>query len=197
MYTVSTNKKLGCRIAAAALCFSCVQLGLPFDSDAQRDARRADFLVLGIATIIVVLFDFVVVSTRHQHADGEIALGGETHTEGQVAVSAHVVTDERAEAQADDRAHHLVVDEQIAQIGIERHQSAVFVEINAETHTGKDVAVEIKAVGGRQADAVGHILVEMPGVALFKETLIAAGDADLRLLVLSEHACCHQQHNQG
>ena len=132
------------------------------------------FIVIGI-----IVADFVVVGTSHHHIDGEVALGGETHAKGEVTIGTQIVANKGTETQADDGAHDLGVVELITQVGVERHQGVVVVKINAKADTGKDVAVEIEAVGGRQTDAVGHVLVEMPGVALFKVSLIATGNADL------------------
>ena len=148
-----------------------------------------------LIVIGIIVADFVVVGTGHQDGDSKVALGGETHTKGKVAVGTHVVAYERAKTQANNGADHPSIVELVTQIGVERHQSAIPVEINAKTHTSEDVAVEIEAVSGRKTDAVGHVLVEMPGVALFEEALIAARNADLGLLFLSEHAHCHEQHD--
>ena len=126
---------------------------LPFNADAQRHPGGADFTVaMDIVPVFVVariiLGDFVVVSASHHHADGEVALGSETYAKGKVAVCTHIVADEGTEAHADNGTHNLGVVELITDIGVDGHQSAVFVEINADTHASVNATVEIEAMGG-------------------------------------------------
>ena len=107
----------------------------------------AGFLGMMIS-IIITLIDLVVIGTGHHSADGKVALGGKTHAEGKVAIGAQTVADIRAKTQADDGAHHPGVVELIAQIGVERHQGAVVVEVDTQADTGIDMSIEIEAVCG-------------------------------------------------
>ena len=75
----------------------------------------------------------------------------------------------------------------------DRLPTNVTASVNSNAYAGIHVVVKIKSMSCRKVDGVGHSLVEhMPSVAVFDETLVTVRNTALFLIILSEHAHCHE-----